>query len=299
MRNVLITAACLAGAAALAAASTQQGAGTPPTEGASQSQQHDCCSPAQSGAQAPSATPFLAAKAGPAATGRVLFVGERPEGAGGKATFEGDKPETKPLDIDPEKSKGCVPEGMAMDMTDRSLLISKDGGIANVVILVTVEGAKLEVPEKPFELDQAKCHFEPHVTVLPAGAKVEYVNSDQVSHNVHTYPKKNDAMNKTIAAGSREEQVYEKTDQIEVKCDIHPWMNSYLVVTDTPYYAVTGPDGSFSIAGLPAGTHKVEYWHEKLGKGKAEITVNADGSAEPLEIKMSESQGGGGRRRRR
>ena len=291
MRNILITAACLAGAAALAGASGQQ------DHDADHGQKADCCSSTQGASAELSATPFLEPRPGPAAVGRVVFVGPRPADAGGKASFKGDKPEAKPLDIDPEKATGCVPEGSSVDTTDRSLLISEDGGIANVVITVAVDGAELKVPEKPFEMDQTQCRFEPHVVVIPAGAKVEYVNSDSVSHNVHTYPKKNDAMNKTIAAGSKEEQVYEKTDQIEIKCDIHPWMNSYLVVTDTPYYAVTGADGSFSIAGLPAGTHAVEYWHEKLGKGKAEITVGADGSAEPLEIKLSEKKGGGRRRR--
>jgi plastocyanin len=293
MRNILISAACLAGAAALAGARTQEG------HDADHAQQADCCSSTQSSTSQLSATPFLEARPGPAALGRVVFIGPRPADAGGKAAFKGDKPEVKPMDIDPEKATGCVPEGSVVDPTDRSLLISEEGGIANVVITVEVDGAELQVPEAPFEMDQTKCRFEPHVVVIPAGATVEFVNSDQTSHNVHTYPKKNDAMNKTIAVGSKETQKFDKTDEIEVKCDIHPWMKSYLVVTDTPFYAVTGADGSFSIAGLPEGKHKVEYWHEKLGKGRAELTVNADGSAEPLEIELSEDSGGGGRRRRR
>jgi plastocyanin len=292
MRNILITAACLAGAAALAGARAQEG------HDADHGQKADCCSSTQTGAAQLSATPFLEARPGPAALGRVVFVGPRPADAGGTAAFKGDKPEVEPLDIDPEKAKGCVPEGSAVDPTDRSLLIGEKGGVANVVITVEVDGAELKVPEEPFEMDQTQCRFEPHVVVIPAGASVLYLNSDSVSHNVHTYPKKNDAMNKTIAAGSQETQKYDKTDEIEVKCDIHPWMKSYLVVTDTPFYAVTGADGSFSIAGLPEGTHKVEYWHEKLGKGRAELTVNADGSAEPLKIELSESSGGGRRRRR-
>jgi len=282
MRNVLITAACLAGAAALAGA---------------QDQKPDCCSPTQAAASDLSSTPFLATVPGPAAVGRVVFVGERPVGAEGKASFEGEKPEVKPLDIAPEKAQGCTAEGQSMNTTDRSLLISENGGIANVVITVAVDGVEVEVPEEPFHLDQTQCRFEPHVVVIPAGATVEYLNSDTVSHNVHTYPKKNDAMNKTIAAGSKEAQTYDKTDQIEIKCDIHPWMNSYLVVTDSAFYAVTAADGSFSIAGLPEGTHKVAYWHEKLGKGKADLTVKADGSAEPLEIKLGAKKSGGRRRR--
>jgi len=294
MHIQLISGALIVGATALLVAPTQERCDTQAHSGPAQ----DCCAPAQAAASTQLSTPFLTPLSGPAAAGRVLFVGEFAEGAGGKALFEGEKPEVRPLDIDAEKAKGCMPEGQAMDTTDQSLLISKDGGIANVVIQVAVEGAKVTAPDKPFHVDQTKCHFEPHVAVIPAGTTVEFLNSDQVSHNVHTYPKKNEGMNKTIPAGSKELQKYDKTDQIEIKCDIHPWMNSYLVVTDTPFYAVTAADGSFKIAGLPEGTHKVEYWHEKLGKGKAEIVVKADGSSEPLEIKLGENKGGGRGRRK-
>lgn len=268
----------------------------------------DCCKPGEVHVAAhdgtlstvfnPS-TPLLAAPVGPVATGRVSFVGPLPVvAAKGKAAFEGERPEVTPLTIDPEKAKGCVEGDAPVSDQDRSILISKDGGIANVVIMIDVDGKEAEPADKEVVLDQAKCRFEPHVVVVPEGTAVKFLNSDAVSHNVHTYPKKNDAMNKTIAAGGAEVQRYAKADQVEIKCDIHPWMNSWMVVTSSPFYAVTGADGSFSVDGLPAGTHKVEYWHEKLGKGKAEITVKADGTAEPFEIKLGAEKKKGGRRRR-
>lgn len=254
----------------------------------------DCCTATTAGAVPHSmATPALEPVVGPVAVGRVVLVGE----AAGRAVLEGAAPEAKPLVIEAEKAKGCVPDGGAMDTTDQSLLVSKDGGIANVVIEVSVEGQTAKVPEKPVHLDQSKCRFEPHVVVIPAGTTVEYLNSDAVSHNVHTYAKRNDSMNKTIAAGGKESQKYEKSDQIEVKCDIHPWMNSHLIVTGAPFYAVSDADGKFALAGLPAGTHKVDYWHEKLGKGKAEITVKDDGTTDGFEIKLGGEKKGGGRRR--
>jgi plastocyanin len=280
MQIQLLSGALLVGAAAFAASAMQDGSQVQPAQG----QPADCCAKTHEVAAeaALSSTPFLASIAGPAATGRVTFLGD----AGGKVVLDGEKPETKPLDIDAEKSKGCTAEGAAMDTTDQTLLVSDSGGVANVVVLVSVKDAKAAVPEKPFVVDQSKCHFEPHVSVVPVGAIVEYHNSDKVSHNVHTYPKKNEAMNPTIPAGAKETQKLDKVDEIRIGCDIHPWMSSYVIVTDTPFYAVSGADGSFSIAGLPEGTHKIDYWHEKLGKGKAEIVVKADGTAEPVEIKL-------------
>jgi hypothetical protein len=113
-----------------------------------------------------------------------------------------------------------------------------------------------------------------------------------VSHNVHTYATRNDVFNKTIAPGSKEEQVLAKGDKVTVKCDIHDWMSAVVFVTDTPYYAVTAEDGSFSIAGLKPGKYKAELWHEKLGKEKAEVIVKEDGSCDPIEVKMGEKKKG-------
>jgi len=243
------------------------------------------------------ATPAVPAAS--TATGRVVFVGPLPEGHTGTVKFDGEKPEVKPLVIDAEKSVGCVHEG-SVDTTNMSLVIGPDGGLANVVVMVEVAGAKFEAPEEPVALDQKSCRFEPHVTVVGVGTTVDFHNSDEISHNVHTYAAKNDQFNKIIAAGSKETQKLDKADRIEIKCDIHPWMNSWLIVTDAPFFAVTHAKGEFHIEGLPAGTHKVEYWHEQLGKNKGEITVDADGAAGvTLEWGMEEKSSGGRRSGRR
>jgi plastocyanin len=207
--------------------------------------------------------------------------------ASGRVLFEGEIPERKPLVIDPERSKGCTPAGETLDTVDQALLIGKERGIANVVITVEVAGAKVQVPAKPIELDQKKCRFEPHVMVVPAGATVEFLNSDQAPHNVHIFPLKNEAFNQTVAVGGRHTATFPKVDKIQIKCDLHPWMKSWLLVTDSPFVAVTDADGKFSIAGLPPGEHKATFWHEELGKGQTTIQVGADGKVAPLEFMMS------------
>jgi plastocyanin len=210
--------------------------------------------------------------------------------ATGRVKFEGKKPDLKPLAITPEQSKGCCADGKTVDAKDPSMVIGEGDGIANVVITVDVDGATVKAPAEPLHIDQKECHFEPHILVAPVGAKVGFLNSDGVSHNVHTYASKNDSFNKTIAPGSKEEQVLAKGDKIEVKCDIHPWMNGWIYVTETPYYAVTKADGSFSIEGLKPGTYKAEAWHEKLGKKKLEIVVKEDGTCAPVDVVMGEKK---------
>lgn len=220
--------------------------------------------------------------------------------AKGKIVFDGKAPETKKLSVSAEQGKGCCKGSMAtdcMDTADRSVMIDGNGGIKNVVVTVKMDGA--EALKKAVKLDQNGCRFEPHVLVLPVGSSVDYLNSDEVSHNIHTYATKNSGLNKTVSAGSKLAQKFDKEEAIKVTCDIHPWMTSWIFVTDSPKYALTGADGSFEIAGLEPGTHKLEFWHESLGKGKGEVTIAADGSSEMVEIKMGGSSGKSKKKRRR
>ena len=217
----------------------------------------------------------------------------------GRVVFEGEKPEIKPLTISADQAKGCCAEGEMVDDTDDSLLIGEDGGIHNVVVTLTVKGAEAPKPtEQAVELDQKGCRFQPHMIVVPVGSKVAFANSDSVSHNIHTYPLKNTPLNQTVAAGGKIEMKLDKAEEVKVGCDIHPWMASYVVVTDATYYALTDASGAFELKGVPPGDYKLDLWHEKLGKEKADVTVKADGTADPVEVKMSEKKKAGGRRGR-
>ena len=67
---------------------------------------------------------------------------------------------------------------------------------------------------------------------------------------------------------------------VPLKCDVHPWMQSYIGVVDHPFFAVTGTDGSFSIDGLPAGDYVLEAWHEELGTQTMSVSVSGGAAAD-------------------
>ena len=215
----------------------------------------------------------------------------------GKVTYDGEVPEAKPLTISTEASKGCCEGGKNVDATDRKLLVGEGGGIANVVVTVEVKDREWKPSDEAVVLDQKECRFEPHVAVVPVGQTVSYLNSDAVSHNIHTYAAKNGTVNRTVPAGEALEQTYDKPEVVKVACDIHPWMSSYVVVTDAAVATITKADGTFELPTLPAGTYKVNFWHEELGKNKADLVVKEDGTAEPIEVKWAaKKKGKGGRR---
>ena len=215
----------------------------------------------------------------------------------GHVMWDGERPAPKPdIPMDDKATVGCKHD--AMVKKDESLLIDDKGGVANVVLTVTVAGATPKVPAEPAELDQEGCHFRPHVLVVPVGGTLRFANSDETNHNIHTYPKKNTAINKNVAAAGTTDQVLDKAESFEIKCDIHPWMKGYVVVTDATHWAVSGADGRFKITGLPPGEYELSWWHEELGKGKTEKVKVEAGKEAKLDHTVSADKKAGGARRR-
>jgi hypothetical protein len=68
-------------------------------------------------------------------------------------------------------------------------------------------------------------------------------------------------------------------EMIKVKCDMHPWMTAYVLISSHPFFSVTGADGRFKLDKVPAGKYTVEAWHEKFGAKTMEVTVEPDQAA--------------------
>lgn len=208
----------------------------------------------------------------------------------GKVLFDGKRPEPRTLPAAPEQTKGCCPDGKNVDATDPRLAIDEKNGLANVLVTITIPDTKCEPSKAPIVVDQHACVFEPHCTIVPAGSKVVFKNSDRVNHNVRVTAQKNDSSNDAVAPGAEKTYVFERADKITIGCDYHPWMSAVLLVVDTPYAALTKSDGSFTLERLPPGTYKAKFWHELLGRAEAEVVVHPDGTSAPLEVKLAEKK---------
>jgi hypothetical protein len=112
------------------------------------------------------------------------------------------------------------------------------------------------------------------------GQTVRVLNSDQTTHNVHPVPKNNREWNRSQAPGANAiEDTFARDEiMIPVKCNVHPWMKSYIGVLKHPYFAVTGADGTFEIGNLPPGDYTLGVWHESLGSTEMQVSVAAQES---------------------
>ncbi|MFQ5877691.1 MAG: carboxypeptidase regulatory-like domain-containing protein [Acidobacteriota bacterium] len=194
----------------------------------------------------------------------------------GTVKYAGTAPKPAPIRITKDKAV-CA----KTPQYDESLVVSADGGVKNTVVKLAdpPEGAQMPVRSENPKLDQRGCKFVPRVQIVPAGQQMDILNSDGILHNIHTYPKNNAPINKAQPKFRKVmKQTFEKPDLVRVTCDVHNWMTGYVIVAGHPYYALTDESGSFRIEDVPQGTYTIEYWHEKLGKKTAQVTVPAAGS---------------------
>ncbi len=137
-------------------------------------------------------------------------------------------------------------------------------------------------PRTPVVLDQQGCTYHPHVIGIQVGQPLEIVNSDETLHNIHAMPKNNKEFNiGQPVKGLKTQRTFDTQEvMVPFKCDVHKWMNSYAGVVAHPFFAVSGPDGSFTIEGVPAGSYTVEVWHEQAGTKEMNVTVAEGATAE-------------------
>jgi len=195
----------------------------------------------------------------------------------GQVSFEGEASTPQPINFGAERQCATV-HGDHMP-TDESLVVNDNHTVKWVLVHVK-EGLTetYDVPTEKVEIDQVGCIFKPHVTAAQVNQTVVIKNGDAVLHNVRSVSTANKPFNiaQPIQGMTTKRQFSEPEIGIELKCDVHFWMKSYLHILNHPFYAITGDDGKFTIADLPEGTYTLEAWHEKLGTQTAEVTVGGE-----------------------
>jgi len=193
----------------------------------------------------------------------------------GTITYKGTPPQR--IRIDMSQDAQCARVGG--DNLAEQYVTGKHGGLANVYVYVKAGLPNVKYPAKtePVVLDQKGCRFVPHVVAVQTGEPVEIRNSDPTWHNVHPLPQvaKNaaDDVMQMPMAGPQQLHFAEPEVMLPLRCNYHPWMEAFVNVSATPFFAVTGEDGKFEIGGLPPGVYTIAAVHETMGEQTVQVTV--------------------------
>lgn len=204
----------------------------------------------------------------------------------GSVSFEGEVPKMPPLNLSADADCAALHEGPVFP---EQVVVGDEGGLANVFVWVKsgLGDKSFAPPSAPVTIDQEGCRYKPHVVGIMVGQTLRVTNSDPTSHNVHPLPRTNVEWNLSQAAdaGAIERSFSKPELMIPVKCNLHPWMRAYVNVSPHPFFAVSGPDGSFEIQGLPPGEYVIEMVHEKYGNQETTITVG-EGATETVDFQV-------------
>jgi hypothetical protein len=147
------------------------------------------------------------------------------------------------------------------------------GGV--VVWLIPLPGAHgAEILPARRTLEQVGKRFVPHVMAVQVGAEVDFPNRDPFFHNVFSVYNGKTFDLGLYANGESRPVRFTRVGVSHIFCNIHSQMSAIIVTVDTPYFAVSGPDGAISIKGLPQGDYELHVWHERSdAKQLAELTA--------------------------
>lgn len=158
----------------------------------------------------------------------------------------------------------------------------------SVVYVDAIAGKTFPAPKDHPVIDQKGLLFAPHVVAVQQGTTVEFLNSDNVAHNVFWTSvggdKKAGHNLGTWPKGEKRPFTFDKAGVVPLYCNVHPDMAGYIVVSPTPYFAETDDSGNYAIKDVPDGSYTLKVWHEGAkdqskpvavsGSTKADFTVS-------------------------
>ena len=167
----------------------------------------------------------------------------------------------------------------------------KNAPVADVVVsLVPLEperAAKPAPPSAPVDVTQQAKEFMPRVTPVVVGTRVQFSNHDKVPHQIYSVsdPKKFEIP--LHRPGTETVIEFDQPGVVAFGCSIHAWMSAYIVVVETPWFALSAAPGAAVVPGVPAGRYRATIWHPRLKTPlERELTVGAD-NAPPLALALA------------
>ncbi len=167
-------------------------------------------------------------------------------------------------------------------------LVGPGGTLKDAVVLLknVKKGKPFDLPK--VEVEAIDCDFSPFVNVIKDRDELTVINMDPIEHDIQGYETARERgarilFNRPLpmnpfhkVMGMFGEHVHthmpgkpmvenihlRKNRNIFVmQCGFHPYMFSWGLVLDNPYYFITKEDGAFEISDIPPGEYEVVVWH--------------------------------------
>lgn len=196
----------------------------------------------------------------PAATGSLTAT----------VNFDGEAPE--PEEYDASGNSECNVD----TVEGQTVVVNDNGTLKNVVVAVKSGPDGLDKSAPDVSFTQKNCKYDPHVAVAKAGQSVTVGDEDPRLHNVRGSKDGSQLFNLQTFEGDSKEFSVDETGVVSLVCDVHPWMQGYLYVTEHGAAGVTNDSGEVTLDELPEGDYTLEIWHEEYGTQTEDVTISED-----------------------
>jgi len=153
-----------------------------------------------------------------------------------------------------------------------------------VVYIDAIAGKTFPAPAKHIVMDQKSLLFQPHILVVLQGSTLDFLNSDNVQHNIF-WPsisgnKKLSHNMGTWPKGESRPFKFDTLGVVSLLCNVHPEMSGFVIVSPTPYYAESDASGAYKIDNVPDGSYTVTAWREGMKVQSKPVTVAGSATAD-------------------
>ncbi len=235
----------------------------------------------------------------------------------GTVTIEGGQPRPMAFNLvtipDPVFC-GTISTGTGWRLVE-DFIIGPNDTLKDVVVMLkdVTKGKTFSLPK--VRIESIDCDFIPFVNVIKDKDEIEVVNMDPVQHDIQGYETARERgarvlfnrplpMNpylnlagifgkKYMAGEPMVEKIHLRKGRnvFVMQCGFHPYMYSWGLVAENPYFAITKEDGKFHISDIPPGEYVLAAWHPGVKTFVEQtVTVNSN-SVTPAQFTFQSPQG--------
>ena len=113
-------------------------------------------------------------------------------------------------------------------------------------------------------MDQKNRMFIPHVLAVQTGTAVRFPNSDDIRHHVYSFSPAKQFQLPLYKGTPANPEVFDKAGVVTLGCNIHDQMSAFIVIVDTPHFAITAANGRASLRDVGAGRYTLRIWYPDM-----------------------------------
>ncbi|OYZ03404.1 MAG: methylamine utilization protein [Methylophilales bacterium 16-45-7] len=162
--------------------------------------------------------------------------------------------------------------------------------------VVYLENSKTagKVSDTTIDIEQKGRQFNPLVSVVQAGASINFPNRDKVRHHVYSFSPAKKFELKLYSGVPTKPVLFDKPGTVVLGCNIHDNMLAFIHIVETPYFAKTNASGVATFSQILEDSYELKVWHYALQTenkpAQQAITIKAGNQPVVIQLEINNAK---------